>query len=132
MKHNNFIDAVFPDGMPMPATRAAFKRFKEANGALRLNVYTMTDNLARSPITSLYVGKNESDVQINLLYIKNGQNTHYAYIKNMPTLMFQVMRSHMKKVVCEYCEDVYFHLDVALQNHLFNKHPQLFHQFVCP
>ena len=132
MKRDNYIDAAFPDDMPMPATRAAFKRFEEANGALRLNVYTTTDNLAKSPITSLYVGKNESDVQINLLYIKNGENTHYVYIKNMPALMFQVTRSHAKKVVCEYCGDVYFHSDVALQNHLFDKHPQLFHQFVCP
>ena len=132
MKRDNFINAAFPDDMPMPAMKAAFRRFEEANRALCLNVFTTTDNVTRSPITSLYMGKNDSDVQINLLYIKNRQNMHYAYIKNMTALMYQVMHSHAKKVMCNYCGDVYFHSDVALQNHLYKKHLQLFHQFVCP
>ena len=80
----------------------------------------------------MYIGQNKCDAQINLLYIKDGPNTHYTYIKNMMALMYQVTHSHMKKVMCNYCGDVYFHSDVTLQNYLYEKHPQLFHDFICP
>ena len=42
MKMENYIDAAFPDPMPMPATKATFKQFEEVNRALQLNIFTIT------------------------------------------------------------------------------------------
>ena len=50
----------------------------------------------------------------------------------MSRIMYSATKSHKKKkVVCLYCEGVYFHSQIALENHLEKHHPGLFHDHVC-
>ena len=111
--------------MPMPINKCAYKRFEEVNRGLKLNVYTPTDESVKCPITSIYIGQNDSDLVTNLLFLKTGSVTHYAYIRKLPALIHKVSKSHSQKVICDKCGDVCFHID-SLHSHQINQHPEMF------
>ena len=69
---------------------------------------------------------------VNILFTRNEEGKgHYSFIRNMSRLMHSTTKSHKKKQVCPHCVDVYFHSQRALNNHLKERHPHLFHEHVC-
>ena len=66
--------------MPVEPTEKNFKQFEKENPFLHLNVYTVAVNEEKCPITPLYVGTNWSSKIVNILYYKNEETSHYAFI----------------------------------------------------
>ena len=68
---------------------------------------------------------------VNILYYRNDETSHYAYIRNIGRLIHSVTKSHLRKYVCLYCACTYFNSQEALTNHLEKKHPYINNKFVC-
>ena len=69
---------------------------------------------------------------VNILYYKNDQTSHYAFIRNISRLIHSVTKSHIKKnFVCPYCACTYFNSQEALGNHMEKKHPYISNEFIC-
>ena len=77
----------------------------------------------------LYVSNNkDKDAQtVNILFTKNEEGKgHYSFIKNISCLIHSITKNHnKKKKVCPHCNDIYFHSQRALNNHLKKHHPHL-------
>ena len=117
--------------MPVEPSEKNFKQFEKDNPFLHLNVYTVAANEEKCPITPLYVGMNRSTKIINILYYKNEQTSHYAFIRNISRLIHSATKSHLRKFVCPYCACTYFNTQEALNNHMEKKHPYIDNEFVC-
>ena len=68
---------------------------------------------------------------VNILYYRNEETSHYAYIRNISRLIYSATKSHHTKFVCLYCACTYFNSQEALTNHLDKKHPYISNEFVC-
>ena len=117
--------------MPVEPTEKNFKKFEQENPFLHLNMYSPAADDKKCPITPLYVGMNRSSKIINILYYKNEETSHYAFIHNISRLIHSATKSHNTKFVCPYCACTYFNIQVALGNHMEKKHPYIGNEFVC-
>ena len=118
--------------MPVEPTDKNFKKFKQENPYIHLNLYTPpAPDEEKCVITPLYVGKNRSTKIVNILYYRLGERSHYAYIRNISRLIYNSTKSHNKKFICPYCACTYFNSQDALTNHLEKKHPYIGNEFVC-
>ena len=117
--------------MPMQPTEKNFKQFKKENPSIHLNVYTPAGDDEKCVITPLYIGKNHATKIVNILYYTLDQRSHYAYIKNISRLIYNLTKSHNKKFVCPYCACTYFNTQEVLTNHIDKKHPYIDNEFVC-
>ena len=68
---------------------------------------------------------------VNILYYRNEETSHYAYIRNISRLIYSATKSHHTKFVCLYCACTYFNSQEALTNHLDKKHPYINNEFMC-
>lgn len=84
--------------MPMKIDKII--HFEKRNN-LRINVY----GIEEKSIVPLYTSSNRTNDEyplINLLYITDGTNSHYTYIKNFNTLMCETNDKN-SNYVCPYC-----------------------------
>ena len=116
--------------MPVEPTDKNFKKLEQENPFLHLNIYTVAAD-EKCPITPLYVGMNRATKIMNILYYKNVETSHYAFICNISHLIHSATKCHQKKYVCPYCACTYFNMQEALTNHLEKKHPYIRNEFVC-
>ena len=121
--------------MPVEPTSANFRKFEVDNKHIHLNVYGTLGDEARSPVThhcmsattKTSVPRQSTSCSQEM---RKGKG-HYSFIRNMSRLMHSTTKSGKKKQVCPHCVDAYFHSQRALNNHLKERHPHLFHEHVC-
>ena len=116
--------------MPVEPIDKNFKQFEKEKPFLHLNVYTPAAD-EKCPITPLYVGMNQCTKIVNILYYKNEETSHYAFIRNISRLIHSAAKSYHTKFVCLYCACTYFNSQEALTNHLDKKHPYISNEFIC-
>ena len=82
--------------MLVEPTEKNFKQFKKDNTFLHLNVYTpaAVADEEKCPMIPLYMGMNRITKIVNILYYKNEQTSHYAYIRNINWLIHTATKSH--------------------------------------
>ncbi|RVE46550.1 hypothetical protein evm_008785 [Chilo suppressalis] len=95
----------------------------ESNNNISINVFGLeySEEFKRNNIVGpLYFTKNRKEKHINLLYITNGTNGHYCYIKNMSRLISRQLSSdHHQIFLCDGCL-VYFTSNERLKQHQQN------------
>lgn len=98
----NHLKVLKYDEKDMPMKVDKIIHFEKRN-KLIINVYSVEEK----SIYPLYVSSNrgnEEYLQINLLFITDGQgNNHYTYIKNFNRLMKSNDDNHNENFVCPYC-----------------------------
>ncbi|XP_050066504.1 uncharacterized protein LOC126555646 [Aphis gossypii] len=83
-------------------------------GGLSINVYHHDEFYKINPLT---VTKNEKRVHIDLLLLKNEDNTHYILIKKLWSLIRnQITKDHKKRYLCRMCLNS-FQTELKLSNH---------------
>ena len=71
--------------MPVEPTEKNFKKFEQENPFIHLNMYMPAADEEKCAITPIYVGMNRSTKIVNILYYRNEQTSHYAYIRALVT-----------------------------------------------
>ena len=117
--------------MPVEPTEKNFKKFEQENPFIHLNMYMPAADEEKCAITPIYVGMNRSTKIVNILYYRNEQTSHYAYIRSISHLIYNSTKLHNKKFVHPYCACTYFNSQDALTNHLDKKHPYINNEFMC-
>ena len=74
---------------------------------------------------------NRSMKIVNILYYKNEQTSHYAFIHNISCLIHSATKCNNRKFVCPYCACTYFNTQEALSNHMDKKYPHIKNEFIC-
>ncbi|KAF0709819.1 Uncharacterized protein FWK35_00030838, partial [Aphis craccivora] len=83
-------------------------------GGLSINVYHHDEFYKINPLS---VTKNEKRVHIDLLLLKNEDNTHYILIKKLWSLIRnQITKDHKKRYLCGMCLNS-FQTELKLSNH---------------
>ena len=81
--------------MPVEPTDNNFKKFEQENPFLHLKIYTpAAAGDEKCPITPLYVGMNRATKIVNILYYRNEETSHYAYIRNISQLIHSATKCH--------------------------------------
>ena len=108
-----------------------FKRFEKDNPFIHLNMYTPAADDEKCTITPLYIGMNHSSKIVNILYYKNKQTSHYAYIWNISCLIMLQQSVITRRSMCAHTVPAPTSIRRRLSNHIDKKHPYIENEFVC-
>jgi hypothetical protein len=102
--YETLFDDVFRElNIQFPAKIDDIKKF-ESKTNLSINVYTLNENEDVIPLRITKKRKQEGQVHINLLYITDGNNSHYVLIKNKSrAFSSQYSKNHQKIDYCDRC-----------------------------
>lgn len=90
----------FLNGIEFPITLDKVKLFEKRSG-ISINVYSYDEKYIVYP---LIVADEEKEDHVDLLYIKDGNKSHYCYIKNLSGLVGSQKTKHEKKIwICRRC-----------------------------
>ncbi|XP_045501419.1 uncharacterized protein LOC123698711 [Colias croceus] len=106
-------------GISFPVKIADISKVEKLNN-ISINVFGLEYNKEKkcnSVVGPLYLTKCRTPNHINLLYISNGTNNHYCYIKNLSRLVSSQISSHHHAVyICDSCL-LHFPSEERLNNH---------------
>lgn len=106
-------------GISFPVKIADISKVEKLNN-ISINVFGLEYNKEKkcnSVVGPLYLTKCRTPNHINLLYISNGTNNHYCYIKNLSRLVSsQISRQHRAVYICDSCL-LHFPSEERLNNH---------------
>ncbi|CAH1646013.1 unnamed protein product [Spodoptera littoralis] len=106
-------------GISFPVKIADISKVEKLNN-ISINVFGLEYNKEKrcnSVVGPLYLTKCRTPNHINLLYISNGTNNHYCYIKNLSRLVSsQISRQHHAVYICDSCL-LHFPSKERLNNH---------------
>ena len=86
--------------MIFPVKIKDISKIENLNDDIRFNVYGVTKDQTVYP---LYTSNKICDKTCNLLLIKNGNETHYVWIKDFNKLMNTQSKDDYKLLFCYYC-----------------------------
>ena len=93
-----YVDKLNYTGIEFPVSTKQYNKIEKLN-EININVFGY-ENKQPFPI---YVSKEKYDDHMNLLYITENENIHYALIKNSNAFMHHKTKSHQKKHFCMHC-----------------------------
>ncbi|XP_068084002.1 uncharacterized protein [Anabrus simplex] len=101
------------DGLEFPMQLKDIRRFEKLNN-ISINVYGIEKGSIVGP---LYFTNERKGTHINLLYIEDGEISHYCWIKNLSRLVCSQLSKHDgKKWLCDGCLQ-YFQNEDLLNRH---------------
>lgn len=104
-------------GIKYPTPLSYIPKFEKLNN-ISINVYGLDYHKRKIDVVGpLHYTKEKKDRHINLLYFKNGDCSHYCYIKNLSKLLgSQLSKNKCKKWICDRCLQ-YFGTEALLTKH---------------
>lgn len=105
-------------GINYPTPLSSIAKFEKQND-ISINVYGLEfgENGAVEVVGPLHYTKAKKNRHVNLLYFKNGDRSHYCWIKNLSRLLASQLSRHCcKKWICDRCLQ-YFGTNTLLQKH---------------
>lgn len=114
----NFDDYMNLHNIQMPIKICDIGKFEKINPSISVNVFGVEGTKIIGP---LYHTKNRKEHHVNLLFLQNGENSHYCLIKDLGKLIGSDISKHkVKKFICDSC-----------LNHFTNKNMFDLHQKDC-
>ncbi|XP_055856053.1 uncharacterized protein LOC129919224 [Episyrphus balteatus] len=102
------------NGMEFPMSLKNISKFEKLNN-LSVNVYGLENNVLVGP---LFYTSEKKEKHVNLLYLENGENGHYCWIKNLNRLVSsQISKRNGALWLCDGCL-MYFWSEDRLNEHL--------------
>lgn len=115
-KHQNKLNF---DNVPFPVKLKDIDKV-ENNNNISINVFGLEyDEVSKknTVVGPLYFTKNRRENHINLLYVSNGMNGHYCYIKNLSRLVSKQLTGGARSLfICDGCL-LHFSCKERLNNH---------------
>ena len=108
MYHYRSLERKYPnrlnfEGISFPVKVSDIKKFCNQNQDISINVYIAEENNIIIPYET-YSYKERRQHHINLLLLKENENYHYTYIKNISRLLSgQINHHEHKKYICDRC-----------------------------
>ena len=105
------------EGINYPVELKDIKRFEKQNPDISITIFGYSKQEKVYPLKISKLNKNRKH-KIVLLLIKDGENSHYCYVKNISALLVSQYNKHKGKR--EYCFNCFnsFKSSEALKNHL--------------
>lgn len=102
------------DNISFPMRLKDISKFEALNN-VSINVYGLEEDQIVGP---LHYTKSRKEEHVNLLFLDDGANTHYCWIKNFSALVGSQFSKRGHKIwICDGCL-VFFRTELALKNHL--------------
>jgi hypothetical protein len=97
-----FINHLNWTGIRFPVTLPQIRLFERNNPSIRINVYVYEEK--GKEVIPVYTSKfTDREKQVNLLLLKDGDRSHYVWIKNMSALVRHRTNNHSYVYVCPHC-----------------------------
>ena len=117
-KYQEYENELNMKGLEYPITKHDIVKFEKQNPQYAIYVWYLKDIKdkfsLRPMFTSQYINEEDSKTIIDLLYLEDGETTHYCLIKDLNSYL--CTESRHKGFVCRNCLDVYS-TKQALENH---------------
>lgn len=102
-------------GMSFPVGFSDIGVFEKNNSNISVNIYGLKNKTVVGP---LYKSQCRKQNHVNLLFLENGQKTHYCLIKDLAKLLRQQLTKHHTKIfLCEECM-IFFDNKDKLNSHV--------------
>ena len=88
-------------------------KLERQNQNLAINVYGWENEQV---IVHRLSPKDGDISRLNLMIMKQGENTHYSYVKRLTALLYDQNRHNERKYFCEHCLHAYSRIDL-LERH---------------
>lgn len=112
-----YIDKLDFTGMEFPFKLQDIPKFEKLNSGISINVYGLTED---NKVFPLVITSVEKDRHVDLLYLKNETNAHYAWIKDLSRLVSRQCSKHKEKhFICRRCLQ-FFNLQSNLERHILS------------
>ena len=107
-------------GIKFPVPIKAVPKFEKMNN-ISINIFMIEKIYHRfdkeEKILPVHLTKQERELHVNLLYVTDGENSHYCWIKNLSRLVSsQCSNANGKKYICNRCLH-YFYSEQKLEAH---------------